>query len=140
MQFFIIIQTIFFGIGCFFCFLNKLNFIFKKQSLNMKSSLCFPEDDDNNKHNSINKFLQDINIEVEPKYSYDLDLEKPLYTLIWFPCPECDELIKLMKILNLKYIFINIDLPESHYLFPLLYKEDICIGDTLFDIYEVIYF
>ena len=67
---------------------------------------------------------------------------KPLYTLIWFNCEECDEIIKQMKVLNLKYIFINLNaliLKEDYDIFPLLYKEEDCVGDNLFDIYKELY-
>jgi hypothetical protein len=47
-----------------------------------------------------------------------------------------------MKDLNLKYIFINLNNlimdSENNYLFPLLYKDEECIGDNLFDIYKEI--
>jgi len=47
-----------------------------------------------------------------------------------------------MKQLNHKHIFINLDkliLKEDFEIFPLLYKEDICVGDNLFDIYKELY-
>jgi hypothetical protein len=72
--------------------------------------------------------------------------EKPLYTLIWYDCPKCKELISEMERLDLKHLYINggyyfYDITDdtSQFNSPLMYKDDDFIGDTLFDIYEEIY-
>lgn len=73
-------------------------------------------------------------------------IEKPLYTLIWYDCLKCKELVFEMEKLNIKYIFINGNIyfndiirKMDEFQEPLLYKEEILIGENLFDIYEEIY-
>ena len=106
----------------------KIN-MFKK--INMINT-CFPEED-NNKKNLI--YTNTNNID-----------DKPLYTLIWYDCDKCFELLEHMDNLNLKKLYIN----GSYYFYdilnesdefnsPLLYKDDELIGDNLFDIYSEIY-
>lgn len=79
-------------------------------------------------------------------HSFEDEMFKPLYTLIWYDCPKCIELISEMEYLNLKYSYINggiyfYDTTDelSEFNNPVLYKDDIVIGDNLFDIYEEIY-
>jgi len=78
--------------------------------------------------------------------NYNIILEKPLYTLIWYDCEKCKKLLDDMDKLNLKNIYINggyyfYDITNTEGLFddPLLYKDDDLIGDNLFDIYNEIY-
>ena len=102
---------------------------------------CFPEEENNKKKlifNNIN--TNNININTN-----NID-DKPLYTLIWYDCDLCFELLKDMDNLNLKRLYIN-----GYYYFydllnegdefnsPLLYKDDILKGDNIFDIYSEIY-
>lgn len=118
---------------------------FSKISLGSKTRVgimktCFPEDNyNNNKKRYINP-----NLEVHNNLLEDDDL--PLYTLIWYDCPKCQELITEMEDLNIKYIYINggiyfYDLTDvnSEFNNPVLYKDDVVVGDNLFDIYEEIY-
>jgi hypothetical protein len=78
--------------------------------------------------------------------NYNIIIQKPLYTLIWYDCEKCKKLLDDMDKLNLKNIYINggyyfYDITNSEGLFddPLLYKDDDFIGDNLFDIYSEIY-
>jgi len=93
---------------------------------------CFSEDD----HKPI------------PKSNYinrDL-MEPPLYTLIWYDCESCKKLLQDMEDLRLKNVYINggsyfydIEDVDNKFNTPLLYKEDVFIGDNLFDIYAELY-
>jgi hypothetical protein len=123
-------------IGIILCFQN----VIKKNPIRsfklFKTTTCFPGEDDQNKYTNI--LLDNAQFEYESIDNH----EKPLYTLIWYDCKESKEILKYMKDLNLKYIFINLNNlimdSENNYLFPLLYKDEECIGDNLFDIYKEI--
>lgn len=95
---------------------------------------CFPNENQNNKARK--------NYRSNIVYA----LDKPLYTLIWYDCLKCKELITEMEKLNLKYMYIdgNIYFNDrisitNEFINPLLYKEEVLVGDNLFDIYEEIY-
>jgi hypothetical protein len=60
--------------------------------------------------------------------------DESLYTLIWYNCEQCKKLLADMESLNLKTLYINIDINK-----PLLYKDDEFIAEELFDIYKEIY-
>ena len=71
---------------------------------------------------------------------------RALYTLIWYDCEHCRKLLYEMEKLQLKNVYINggsyfydIEDVDSKFNTPLMYKEDIFIGDNLFDIYAEIY-
>ena len=67
--------------------------------------------------------------------------DQPIYTLIWYDCPECLQLLDVMDQENKKSIYIN----GTHFFYdktagplinkPLFYKEDEFISDDLFEIY-----
>jgi hypothetical protein len=70
----------------------------------------------------------------------------PLYTLIWYDCKSCKKLLRDMEELRLKHVYVNggeyfydIEDIDSKFNTPLLYKEEVFIGDNLFDIYAEIY-
>lgn len=114
---------------------------------------CFQEDDDSmrkkRKNIIINPLIKVNNNSLLNENNENNELlneDKPLYTLIWYDCPKCKELISEMERLDLKHIYINggyyfYDITDdtSQFNSPLMYKEDDFIGDTLFDIYEEIY-
>jgi len=84
---------------------------------------------------------------------FDVDDYKEMYTLIWYDCPECKELLNTIVYLNLQVNYINMGvyldkcgyLDDMDYLNndllnkPLFYKDVDLIGDDLFDIYSEIY-
>ena len=97
----------------------------------MKTKTCFPDDNISRK-----------------KYRNNIvhAMENPLYTLIWYDCPKCKELVLEMEKLHLKYVYINGDIyfndildVTNEFINPILYKEDVLIGENLYDIYEEIY-
>jgi len=74
---------------------------------------------------------------------YDKEIE--MYTLIWYDCQKCKELLEILEDLNIPYIYINggvyfydISDEKSEFNTPLFYKDDEFIGDNLFDIYSEI--
>jgi hypothetical protein len=76
----------------------------------------------------------------------DETIDEPIYTLIWYDCKECTELIKNINLLKFKIIYVkgiyyNYETSYNYNLAsnPLLYKNDILICYNLFDIYEEIY-
>ena len=92
---------------------------------------CFPEDHEPKKSN---------------KLHYEYLPDKPLYTLIWYDCESCKKLLHDMENLQLKNVYINggsyfydIEDIDNKFNTPLLYKEEVFIGDNLFDIYAEIY-
>jgi hypothetical protein len=106
---------------------------------NMKTS--FHDDEDDEDINNYSKLLMN-NIQIDSDYYSILDFKKPLYTLIWYDCEKCRKLLANIKSLNLKHIYINGDGINDIYCdfqSPLLYKDDLFKGDTLFDIYKEIY-
>jgi hypothetical protein len=120
----------------------KIN-ILKKINKNMINT-CFPEED-NHKKKWINTNIN-INTNTNTNTNTVDEFNKPLYTLIWYDCDKCFELLEHMDNLNLKKLYIN----GSYYFYdilnegdefnsPLLYKDDELIGDNLFDIYSEIY-
>ena len=128
-------------------FIKNINIIKNKNKIFMKS--CFIEPNDNDNNNNNNRKKSDNNFIYTNKDVYedsDFDNEKPLYTLIWYDCKKCMQLLEDMDKLNLKKLYIN----GSYYFYdvtnidgffddPVLYKDDEFIGDNLFDIYEEIY-
>jgi hypothetical protein len=111
----------------------------KKMTFLKNRKTCFPDDDE-----EINKYSKVMmnNIQIDSDYYSVLDFEKPLYTLIWYDCDKCRKLLANIKSLDLKHIYINSDDINDincNFQSPLLYKDDLFIGDTLFDIYKEIY-
>ena len=126
MQYFLAIFFLFQLSKCYIRFIhtNKMKFCLREMH-----SCYYPEDDNRPKYNNIIKAT-----------------EPPLYTLIWYDCDSCKKLLQDMEKLRLKNVYINggeyfydVEDIDSKFNTPLLYKEEIFIGDNLFDIYAEIY-
>ena len=124
MQYFLALFFLFQLSKCYIRFIHKNK---TKYCLNT----CFPEDDKHKRQN-YNNIIKAI--------------EPPLYTLIWYDCESCKKLLQDMEKLRLKHVYINggeyfydIEDVDNKFNTPLLYKEDVFIGDNLFDIYAEIY-
>ena len=121
---------------------------FKKKSslnLNIKMKTCFSNDHDDEDINKYSKMLMG-NAEIVSEYNSISDYDKPLYKLIWYDCDKCRELLENIKSLDLKHIYINggyyfydTNDVNSDFQSPIMYKDEVFIGDTLFDIYKEIY-
>jgi len=122
---------------------------FHKFSIYKFSKTCYMDDDDNDdKKRKNNDYCNDLN-----NSGHFVDDYKDMYTLIWYDCPECKELLNTFVYLNLQvnYIDMGIYLDKCGYLDgmdylnndlmnkPLFYKDVDLIGDDLFDIYSEIY-
>jgi hypothetical protein len=106
--------------------INKINNRFMKT--------CYPEEDEFNNKKNFNQI------------NNNLLLNKNNYTLIWYDCPNCKELLNKFELLKLNYIYIDggyyfydTTYRYSKYNTPLFYKNDVYVGDNLFDIYKEIY-
>jgi hypothetical protein len=73
-----------------------------------------------------------------------VDDYETLYTLIWFDCEDCINLLRYLKNDNKKILYVN----GTHYFFdendetnrPLFYKNDQLIATDVFSIYEELYY
>lgn len=84
---------------------------------------------------------EDINFTYDPEYE-DINFTTPLYTLVWYDCVECRDLLDLLSSNKQKIIYIN----GAYYFYdpdekglPLLYKDDMFISDELFEIYAELF-
>ena len=97
---------------------------------------CVYEDDYESYENEYHRKKIDENMKVLMDLS-----DEPIYTLIWYDCPECKQLLDIMKQENKKSVYIR----GNYYFYdtyentktnkPLFYREDEFISDVLFDIY-----
>jgi len=93
----------------------------------------------------------DGNDKRKKKYSYNQECqfilpnnEDTFYTLIWFNCEDCRQILRHIKNVNKKIIYID----GSYYFFdendetntPLFYKNDELIATDLFGIYEELFY
>ena len=147
------------GFAKFHCFSLKIN---SKTKLNIGlTSSCFDDDDENRN----NKQKKNYNLDYGYAYAYDSKRfgiqedqiflqnnkklnnkpnNKPLYTLVWYNCEECKQLLRDVKRDNIKILYID----GSYYFFdendetntPLFYKNDELIATDLFGIYEELFY
>jgi uncharacterized protein YxeA len=69
--------------------------------------------------------------------------EQTLYTLVWYDCKECEQLLEEVYKTGLQFIYIN----GTYYFYdpqlsdnkPLLYKDDEFFTDDIFDIYTELF-
>jgi len=99
----------------------------------------------------------DENDERNKKYNYEYisnfnhhdqeeqpDDNEPFYTLIWFDCEDCKNLLRCFKNERKQLLYIN----GGYYFFdeddetstPLFYKDDELIATDIFGIYEELFF
>ena len=93
----------------------------------------------------------DGNDKRKKKYNYNQENqiilpnnEETFYTLIWFNCEDCRQILRHIKNVNKKIIYID----GSYYFFdendetnsPLFYKNDELIATDLFGIYEELFY
>jgi len=114
-----------------FAYFNIIHLKKKYRMNHLKMNVCYPDNDD--------EFNDRKNILFN-------DYDKDIYTLIWYDCPKCKELLDTMEELKLQHNYINggiyfydITDEKSESNSPLFYKDDKFIGDNLFDIYYELY-
>ena len=85
---------------------------------------------------------EDINFTNNPQYKDINFTTTPLYTLVWYDCLECRELLNRLTTSNHKIIYIN----GGYYFYdprekgmPLLYKDELFISDEVFEIYAELF-
>ena len=121
-------------------YFNNINIHLKKRFLKQKNiniikmKTCYPPDDHDN-----------FNYRKKKNVLFN-ENNTDIYTLIWYDCPKCKELLESMEELKLQhnyinggYYFFDITDEKSEFNSPLFYKDDKLIGDTLFDIYSELY-
>lgn len=105
--------------------LNRNKLLFNKNAF-----ISFPDFPDD----KISRVTKDI---------FDFNHDETLYTLIWYKCKECDNLLNDLKDANIKILYID----GSYYFFdedeltnnPILYRNDDLIATDVFDIYEELF-
>jgi hypothetical protein len=108
----------------------KINQVFQLNTI----SVCF--EDDHFKHDKNNdKNDNDKNISI---------YMNPIYTIIWHDCDECKMLLEDMKKMHMEFEYIDfyLNMFWSHgceHNTPVFLLNNECIGNTLFEIYEIMY-
>ena len=137
--------------------LTKLNRI-SKTKLNARiTSTTFYEDDDGTDRRRKN-YNYNYNYNYETGYDYSSHVDKfipayteeemddyeTLYTLIWFDCEDCRQLLCDVKNARKKILYID----GTYYFFdendatntPIFYKNDELVATDIFSIYEELFF
>ena len=105
------------------------------------------DDDENDKRNK--KYISNFNNHAPEKQHIipnkeNLDDNEPFYTLIWFDCEDCKNILRCFKNERKQILYIN----GGYYFFdendetstPLFYKDDDLIATDIFGIYEELFF
>jgi len=107
----------------------------KIKNIKMSTLVCCYEDNYENDNGRKKIYNKEIFIEMNP-----------IYTIIWYDCIKCKELLNDMKTMNIPFEYINLDYyfydEDQEYAYnnrPIFYRNDVFIGDDLFDIYPYIY-
>lgn len=115
-----------------------------KLNVRLTSSYFYDDDDYEDEKDNLKK-------KYNYNYEYDSDFSnirqednETLYTLIWFDCEDCKQLLKDVKNDHKQIFYIN----GGYYFFdekdetssPLFYKNDILIAEDIFSIYEELFF
>jgi hypothetical protein len=125
---------------------TKLPRFSRKTKLHVRlTSTDFYDNNDDENYNRNKKY----NYEYVSNFNNHDQEEQPddndvLYTLIWFDCEDCKNLIQYLKNERKRTLYIN----GGYYFFdendetstPLFYKNDDLIATDLFSIYEELFF
>ena len=136
--------------------LHRRTIPFSRAKLNQRlTSTCFYHDDDEDR-NDKRKKKYIYNCESESNFNNHIQEEKMIqqnnekqdnetfYTLIWFDCEDCRQLLRDTKNYCKQILYIN----GSYYFFdendetnsPLFYKNDELIATDVFSIYEELFY
>jgi hypothetical protein len=133
---------------------TKLSHFSRKTNLHARlTSAYFYEDNDdendkrNKKYNyeyisNFNNHIQEEQLMIPNNETPDGN--EPFYTLIWFDCEDCKNLLRCFKNEHKQILYIN----GGYYFFdendetstPLFYKDDELIATDIFGIYEELFF
>ena len=128
-------------------FLNLNRFSIKKTlHLNVKfTTTCFDDDDDwNNKRKRVYNYNYGSDSNFMNHIHEEQTYSNNIYTLVWYDCDECKELLRNIKNDRKNISYIN----GSYYFFdvndktntPLFYKNDELIATDVFSIYEELFY
>jgi hypothetical protein len=114
--------------------------------LNLKlTTTCFDDDDDwNNKRKQKYNYNDGSNSNFNNQIHQEQNYINNIYTLVWYDCDECKELLTHIKNNRKNISYIN----GSYYFFdvndktntPLFYKNDELIATDVFSIYEELFY
>lgn len=129
-----------------------------KTKLNGRStSIQFYDDEDDENENDKRNKKHNFNYEYDSNFNNHIQEEgliiqnnenlydnEVFYTLIWFDCEDCENLLRDIKKDRNQMLYIN----GGHYFFdendetntPLFYKNDELIATDIFSIYEELFF
>jgi hypothetical protein len=111
---------------------------------------CFDDDEDWNNKQKNTIYNLDYGYDYDSNFNNPIQKlnnklnNKPLYTLVWYECEDCKQLLRDVKRENKKILYID----GSYYFFdendetnsPLFYKNDELITTDLFGIYEELFY
>jgi len=110
--------------------------IFKNHTKLHLIKTCFHDEEENNHRKKTNTIHTHTHFKEQ----------QIVYTLIWYDCHKCQQLLYHMDTLKINHNYINggyyfFDTTDTNSKFnkPLFYKDDTFISDELFDIYKEIY-
>ena len=136
---------------------TKLNRISKtKLNARITSTTFYEDEDGNDRRRKIYNYNYNYNYKTGYDYSSRVDKFIPenteeemdgyetLYTLIWFDCEDCRQLLSDVKNARKKILYID----GTYYFFdendetntPIFYKNDELIATDVFSIYEELFF
>ena len=125
---------------------NKLSRFSRKTNLHARLTSTTFYDNNNDENDERNKkynyeYVSNFNNHEQEKQP---DVNEPFYTLIWFDCEDCNNLVRCIKKECKQLLYIN----GGYYFFdendetstPLFYKDDELIATDIFGIYEELIF
>lgn len=128
-------------------FLNLNRFSIKKTlRLNVKfTTTCFDDDDDwNNKRKRVYNYNYVSDSNFNNLIHQEQNFPNNIYTLVWYDCDECKELLgnikndrKNISYINGSYYFFDVNDKTNT---PLFYKNDELIATDVFSIYEELFY
>jgi len=129
---------------------TKLSRFSRKTNLHARlTSTNFYDNTDDENDNRNKKYISNFNNRIQEEQhiipnNESIDDNEPLYTLIWFDCEDCKNILRCFKNERKQLLYIN----GGYYFFdendetstPLFYKDDELIATDIFGIYEELFF
>ena len=119
-----------------------------KLSARLTSAHFYEDEDDEGENDKRNKYDSDFNLNdyIQEnqhiiKNDENLHVNEVFYTLIWYDCEDCENLLRDLKKDRNQMLYINggnhfFDENDS----PLFYKNDKLVATDVFSIYEELFF